>query len=69
MDGYGCNSSCNSTDLRPMVQLDGGRFASTDLNDLYLRIIGRNIRYHNQYVVKAPELLLKNEKTFNSRSC
>ncbi len=49
-------------DLRPMVQLDGGRFASTDLNDLYLRIIGRNIRYHNQYVVKAPELLLKNER-------
>ena len=49
-------------DLRPMVQLDGGRFATTDLNDLYRRIINRNNRLRKQYEVNAPELITKNEK-------
>ena len=49
-------------DLRPMVPLDGGRFATTDLNDLYRRIINRNNRLRKQYEVNAPELITKNEK-------
>ena len=49
-------------DLRPMVQLDGGRFATTDLNDLYRRIIIRNTRLKQQYEKRAPALLMKNEK-------
>ena len=49
-------------DLRPMVQLDGGRFATTDLNDLYRRIINRNNRLKNLYNSDAPHLITKNEK-------
>jgi len=49
-------------DLRPMVQLDGGRFATTDLNDLYRRIINRNNRLRKQFEVNAPDLIVKNEK-------
>ena len=49
-------------DLRPMVQLDGGRFATTDLNDLYRRIINRNTRLRKQFEVRAPDLIVKNEK-------
>lgn len=49
-------------DLRPMVQLDGGRFATTDLNDLYRRIINRNTRLKKQFEQRAPELIVKNEK-------
>ena len=49
-------------DLRPMVPLDGGRFATTDLNDLYRRIINRNNRLRRQYEQKAPDLITKNEK-------
>ena len=49
-------------DLRPMVQLDGGRFATTDLNDLYRRILNRNNRLKKQYEVRAPSLITKNEK-------
>ena len=49
-------------DLRPMVQLDGGRFATTDLNDLYRRIINRNTRLRKQFEVKAPDIMTKNEK-------
>lgn len=49
-------------DLRPMVQLDGGRFATTDLNDLYRRILNRNKRLERQYQQNAPHLITKNEK-------
>ena len=49
-------------DLRPMVQLDGGRFATTDLNDLYRRIITRNNRLRKQIEQRAPALICKNEK-------
>jgi len=49
-------------DLRPMVQLDGGRFATTDLNDLYRRILNRNNRLRKQYEQRAPGLITKNEK-------
>ena len=49
-------------DLRPMVQLDGGRFATTDLNDLYRRIIIRNNRLIKQIEQRSPGLIIKNEK-------
>jgi DNA-directed RNA polymerase subunit beta' len=49
-------------DLRPMVQLDGGRFATTDLNDLYRRILNRNNRLKRQKEQGAPSLITKNEK-------
>ena len=49
-------------DLRPMVQLDGGRFATTDLNDLYRRILNRNKRLKRQFQQGAPHLITKNEK-------
>ncbi len=49
-------------DLRPMVQLDGGRFATTDLNDLYRRILNRNNRLRRQFEQHAPGLITKNEK-------
>lgn len=48
-------------DLRPMVQLDGGRFATTDLNDLYRRIISRNTRLRKQIESFSPEIIIKNE--------
>jgi len=49
-------------DLRPMVPLDGGRFATTDLNDLYRRIINRNISLAKQIDQGAPNLIIKNQK-------
>ena len=49
-------------DLRPMVQLDGGRFATSDLNDLYRRIINRNNRLARLQEIMAPELIIRNEK-------
>ena len=49
-------------DLRPMVQLDGGRFASSDLNDLYRRVINRNNRLKRMIELGAPEMIVKNEK-------
>ena len=49
-------------DLRPMVQLDSGRFASSDLNDLYRRIINRNNRLKKLIELKAPEVIVRNEK-------
>jgi DNA-directed RNA polymerase subunit beta' len=48
--------------LRPMVQLDGGRYASSDLNDLYRRIINRNNRLKYLLEINAPEVILRNEK-------
>ena len=49
-------------DLRPMVQLDGGRFATSDLNDLYRRVINRNNRLARLQEILAPELIIRNEK-------
>ena len=49
-------------DLRPMVQLDGGRFATSDLNDLYRRIINRNNRLKRMLELDAPEIIVRNEK-------
>ena len=49
-------------DLRPMVQLDGGRFATSDLNDLYRRVINRNNRLARLQEIMAPELIVRNEK-------
>ncbi len=49
-------------DLRPMVQLDGGRFATSDLNDLYRRVINRNNRLKRLLELGAPDIIVKNEK-------
>ena len=49
-------------DLRPMVQLDGGRFATSDLNDLYRRIINRNNRLRRLLELGAPDIIVRNEK-------
>lgn len=49
-------------DLRPMVQLDGGRFATSDLNDLYRRVINRNNRLHRLMELGAPDVIVRNEK-------
>ncbi|EFW37924.1 DNA-directed RNA polymerase, beta' subunit [Treponema phagedenis F0421] len=49
-------------DLRPMVQLDGGRFATSDLNDLYRRVIHRNSRLTRLMDLKAPDIIIRNEK-------
>ena len=49
-------------DLRPMVQLDGGRFATSDLNDLYRRVINRNNRLKRLIQLSAPDIIVRNEK-------
>jgi len=49
-------------DLRPMVQLDGGRFATSDFNDLYRRVINRNNRLRHLLEIEAPEIIINNEK-------
>ena len=49
-------------ELRPMVQLDGGRFATSDLNDLYRRVINRNNRLKRLIELQAPEIIIRNEK-------
>ncbi len=49
-------------DLRPMVQLDGGRYATSDLNDLYRRVINRNNRLKRLFELNAPEVITRNEK-------
>jgi DNA-directed RNA polymerase, beta' subunit len=49
-------------DLRPMVQLEGGRFATSDLNDLYRRVINRNNRLKKLIEIHAPEIIMRNEK-------
>ena len=50
------------SDLRPMVQLDGGRYVSSDLNDLYRRVINRNNRLKYLLEISAPEVIIRNEK-------
>ncbi len=49
-------------ELRPMVQLDGGRFATSDLNDLYRRVINRNNRLKRLIELGAPDIIVRNEK-------
>ena len=49
-------------DIRPMVQLDGGRFATSDLNDLYRRVINRNNRLKRLIQLNAPDIIIRNEK-------
>ena len=49
-------------ELRPMVQLDGGRFATSDLNDLYRRVINRNNRLYRLLKLRAPDIIVRNEK-------
>ncbi len=49
-------------DLRPMVPLDGGRYATSDLNDLYRRVINRNNRLKRLLEMKAPDVIVRNEK-------
>ena len=49
-------------DIRPMVQLDGGRFATSDLNDLYRRVINRNNRLNRLLELGAPDIIVRNEK-------
>ncbi len=49
-------------EIRPMVQLDGGRFATSDLNDLYRRVINRNNRLKKLMELRAPEIIIRNEK-------
>ena len=49
-------------DLRPLVPLDGGRFATSDLNDLYRRVINRNNRLKRLIELSAPDIIVRNEK-------
>ncbi len=56
-------------DLRPLVQLDGGRFASSDLNDLYRRVINRNNRLKRLLGLGAPEIIIRNEKRMLQEAC
>ncbi|HEX8551273.1 MAG TPA: DNA-directed RNA polymerase subunit beta' [Abditibacteriaceae bacterium] len=56
-------------ELRPMVQLDGGRFATSDLNDLYRRIINRNNRLKRITEIRAPESIINHEKRLLQESC
>ncbi|HEY7451893.1 MAG TPA: DNA-directed RNA polymerase subunit beta', partial [Candidatus Limnocylindria bacterium] len=56
-------------DLRPMVQLDGGRFATSDLNDLHRRVINRNNRLSRLLDLEAPEIIIRNEKRMLQEAC
>jgi DNA-directed RNA polymerase subunit beta' len=56
-------------DLRPMAQLDGGRFATSDLNDLYRRVINRNNRLSRLLDLEAPEIIIRNEKRMLQEAC
>jgi len=61
MDGAERHSG-DPPELRPLVPLDGGRFATSDLNDLYRRVIIRNNRLKRLIEIKAPEVILRNEE-------
>ena len=56
-------------DIRPMVQLDGGRFATSDLNDLYRRIINRNNRLARLLELGAPDIIVTERETYASGGC
>ncbi len=61
MDGYECLPVL-PPDLRPLVPLEGGRFATSDLNDLYRRVINRNNRLKRLLDLNAPDIIVRNEK-------
>jgi DNA-directed RNA polymerase subunit beta' len=61
MDDYRY-SSCTSPELRPIIPISGGKFATSDLNDLYRRIINRNNRLKRLIEIGAPDVILRNEK-------
>ena len=61
MDDFNIRTSY-STESRPLVPLDGGRFATSDLNDLYRRVINRNNRLKRLLDLKAPDIIVRNEK-------
>jgi DNA-directed RNA polymerase subunit beta' len=56
-------------ELRPLVPLDGGRFATSDLNDLYRRVINRNNRLQRLLLLKAPDIIVRNEKRMLQEAC
>ena len=56
-------------ELRPFVPLDGGSFATSDLNDLYRRVINRNNRLKRLIDLKAPDIIIRNEKRMLTRVC
>src|SRR5947207_15405155 len=56
-------------ELLPRVQLDGGRFATSDLNDLYRRVINRNNRLKRLLELGAPEIIIRNEKRMLQEAC
>ena len=55
-------------ELRPLVPLDGGRFATSDLNDLYRRVINRNNRLKRLIELRAPDIIVRNEKRIDRKS-
>ena len=61
MDDFN-NKKVIPPELRPLVPLDGGRFATSDLNDLYRRVINRNNRLKRLMDLKAPDIIVRNEK-------
>jgi len=61
LDGARCPAR-DPPDLRPLVPLEGGRFATSDLNDLYRRVINRNNRLKNLLQLKTPDVIIRNEK-------
>ena len=67
MDGNAC-FTYSAPDLRPLVPLDGGRFATSDLNDLYRRVINRNNRLQRLLDLNAPEIIVRNEKRMLQKS-
>ena len=62
MDDNECSYQFLPPDLRPLVPLEGGRFATSDLNDLYRRVINRNNRLKRLLSLNAPEIIVRNEK-------
>ena len=56
-------------ELRPLVPLDGGRFATSDLNDLYRRVINRNNRLKRLMELRAPDIIVRNEKRMSTLHC
>ena len=64
MDDFNCDTSY-TTWIKTLVPLDGGRFATSDLNDLYRRVINRNNRLKRLMDLKAPDIIVRNEKRIN----
>ena len=68
MDDDECSAGL-PPDLRPLVPLDGGRFATSDLNDLYRRVINRNNRLKRLLELSAPDIIVRNEKRMLQEVC